>query len=316
MDQEVIPNSRCFRCKTCQVQLFWIFSVKEHSDRIVNQNSLPLAMGDNSPRLPASDSQAGRTRPCFESISGASADLVACLTSANTKYQIDGDHALLHIQKCACYFDFMEVGKECNYQHNSASSSKYAYTLGDETKECAKQFDAWNEQNGEAHWTSWWSSSQGMLSQCIIVVLLLAVLAWCCQDWLRAFFNNDYDEMEALQTEALAEIPRAEVLARTAESKAFQMGSFVQNAVEQAAVEIESSIEDDTNYAEEPQEIQIPEAKRKLHTFQAPRDLGLAPRVPQLNQSLFPPDSCRAISSVEASEVRRVLVSYDLETQA
>ena len=25
------------------------------------------------------------------------------------------------------------------------------------------------------------------------------------QDWLRAFFNNDYDEMEALQTEALAE---------------------------------------------------------------------------------------------------------------
>lgn len=69
------------------------------------------------------------------------------------------------------------------------------------------------------------------------VVLLLAVLAWCClalkrsdenptkcillqsscffcpifiagdlgQDWLRAFFNNDYDEMEALQTEALAE---------------------------------------------------------------------------------------------------------------
>ena len=63
------------------------------------------------------------TRPCFESISGASADLVACLTSAcwpktlkptvakrryrrtinlvlygdnglrNTKYQIDGDHA-------------------------------------------------------------------------------------------------------------------------------------------------------------------------------------------------------------------------------
>ncbi|CAK9117143.1 unnamed protein product [Durusdinium trenchii] len=241
--------------------------------------------------LPSSDEYVEGKRPCVLSIPDASLKLMDCMASANTKYQFDGNADLLEYRKCACYFNFKEVGKECS-NSGPNHTMEYAYQLGNHTGKCQQHFEAWSH-HGPADVKSWWQSSQGIIAQVLIVVLLLAMLLWCCQDW---FFNV----LERYQEEVDEEMREEETRAppRSPIEKVQRMGRIggriMQNLIRPKAAPLRkpsSDEEDETELAEEPEE---PKPRRSLHNFQAPRDLGSDPFVPLMgpmspHRSVFPP---------------------------
>eukprot|EP00913_Durusdinium_trenchii_P009747 g9155.t1 len=121
------------------------------------------------------------------------------------------------------------------------------------------------------------------------------MLLWCCQDW---FFNV----LERYQEEVDEEMREEETRAppRSPIEKVQRMGRIggriMQNLIRPKAAPLRkpsSDEEDETELAEEPEE--LPKPRRSLHNFQAPRDLGSDPF---------------------AAEIRRVLVTHDLDFQA
>eukprot|EP00439_Symbiodinium_sp_Y106_P037185 s5298_g4.t1 len=58
---------------------------------------------------------------------------------------------------------------------------------------CRKYWAAWNLRTREvSFWprAEWWESWPGVLAQCLMVVLILILLMWLCEDVIRGFINR------------------------------------------------------------------------------------------------------------------------------
>lgn len=143
-------------------------------------------------------------------IAAAAGKLLGCLVDKQKDFQVSNDDDKLKYGRCACFFNFMEVGQECNVSTDDFKS-QYSYALSDDQiDECRKYWAAWNLRTREvSFWprAEWWESWPGVLAQCVMVVLVLILLMWLCEDVIRGFINRAEGTVEAARSLIMVESP-------------------------------------------------------------------------------------------------------------